>query len=113
MSLFYCVNTPLTGVYFVPRIGDLWNAKILMRCPKLAFVGPTHGTTKVAVELFILYLSLPVIYNLNPWAATGYRLGSSVHGNYLVGLMHLAKRLGLTARGSRRQFQGTKKHQER
>jgi len=63
--MFYWANTPLAGVYCTPRHGGPWDFSVLVRCSKLAVMGPIQGAVGLAADIFILVLPLPIVYGLN------------------------------------------------
>lgn len=63
--MFYWASMPLAGIFCFPRAGEFWDGNLLLRCQRLAIVGPVQGVVGLAADIFILVLPLPVVYKLN------------------------------------------------
>ncbi|KAG9237931.1 hypothetical protein BJ875DRAFT_368980 [Amylocarpus encephaloides] len=62
---FYWANTPLTGVFCVPKSGHSWDMSLIVSCSKLAIMAPLQGAIGLAADLFILALPIPIVWGLN------------------------------------------------
>ena len=63
--MFFWASMPLAGIFCFPRAGEFWDGNLLLRCQRLAIVGPVQGVVGLAADIFILVLPLPIVYKMN------------------------------------------------
>lgn len=64
--LLYWVNVPLEFVMCLPRKGQSWSDfKLLENCARSLPFAIVQGTLNVLVDIWLLYLPLPIIWNLH------------------------------------------------
>ena len=62
----YFINLPLTGYYCVPHGDETWvMPSVSLRCAKLEVFGAVQGSLGLVVDLWIFWLPLKIIWNLN------------------------------------------------
>ena len=62
----YFTNLPLDAIMCAPRHGQAWDdLNVLAQCEKTLPFAIVQGTLNVAVDLFVLWLPIPVVWHLN------------------------------------------------
>ena len=63
-AALYSLNLILSSIYCAPHVGLPWGYATT-HCVKLLPFGAIQGSLNVVLDLFLLWLPLPVIWNLN------------------------------------------------
>ena len=68
-ALFQLAMVPIVAASCAPKIGQSWGLESatadIPRCDKSLVYGVIQGTTNVVLDVYILYLPIPVVLGLN------------------------------------------------